>query len=110
MRWFKVILAGSVEIIWVNCIKNADSVLSWGLTLIMIAISFALVINACKSLPVGTAYAIFVGIGTVGTIILDMVVYGDPFSFTKLFFIILLLIGILGLKLSTDETESEGSH
>ncbi|MHD0396996.1 DMT family transporter [Staphylococcus simulans] len=110
MRWFKVILAGLFEIIWVNCIKNADSVLSWGITLMMIAISFALVISACKTLPVGTAYAIFVGIGTVGTIILDMVVYGDPFSFTKLFFIILLLIGILGLKLSTDDTESEGSH
>ncbi|MGV3172944.1 DMT family transporter [Staphylococcus simulans] len=110
MRWFKVILAGLFEIIWVNFLKNADSVLSWGLTLIMIAISFALVINATKSLPVGTAYAIFVGIGTVGTIIVDMLIYGDPFSFTKLFSIILLLIGILGLKLSTDETESEGTH
>ncbi|AYU55922.1 SMR-type multidrug efflux transporter [Staphylococcus piscifermentans] len=109
MRWVKVILAGIVEIIWVNCIKNADSILSWGVTLIMIALSFALVISACKTLPVGTAYAIFVGIGTVGTVILDMAVYGDPFSFTKLFLLILLLIGILGLKLSTDNEESEGT-
>lgn len=109
MRWLKVILAGIVEIVWVTCIKNADSILSWSITLLMIALSFALVISACKTLPVGTAYAIFVGIGTVGTVIIDMVFYGDPFSFTKLFLLALLLIGILGLKLSTDNEESEGT-
>lgn len=109
MRWFKVVLAGLVEIIWVNCIKNADSILSWGITLIMIALSFTLVISACKTLPVGTAYAIFVGIGTIGTVLIDILFYNDPFSFSKLFFLILLLIGIIGLKLSTNDNESEGA-
>ena len=99
MRWFKVILAGLVEIIWVNCMKNADSVLSWGLTLIMIAISFALVINACKSLPVGTAYAIWTGIGTGGGAIISMIFYNESKNIWRILCIGLIVVSSVGLKL-----------
>lgn len=106
MQWFKVILAGLIEILWVTGLNTADSLLSWIGTIIIIIISFFLVISACKSLPVGTVYAVFVGIGAVGTVLVDMLFFGDPFNFMKIILIILLVIGIIGLKLTTEEAEN----
>lgn len=105
MQWFKVILAGLIEILWVTGLNAADSLFSWTCTIIVIIISFFLVISACKHLPVGTVYAVFVGIGAVGTVAVDMIFLGDPFNFLKVGLIILLVIGIIGLKLSTEEAE-----
>ncbi|WP_436860376.1 DMT family transporter [Staphylococcus caeli] len=106
MQWFKVILAGLIEIVWVTGLNTADSLLSWISTFIVIIISFFLVISACKTLPVGTVYAVFVGIGAVGTVIVDMILFNDPFNIVKLVLILLLVIGIIGLKLSTEEAEN----
>lgn len=106
MQWFKVILAGLIEILWVTGLNTADSLLSWIGTIIIIIISFFLVISACKSLTVGTVYAVFVGIGAVGTVLVDMLFFGDPFNFMKIILIILLVIGIIGLKLTTEEAEN----
>ncbi|PHK50263.1 DMT family transporter [Staphylococcus edaphicus] len=106
MQWFKVILAGLIEIVWVTGLNTADSVLGWIGTFIVIIISFFLVISACKYLPVGTVYAVFVGIGAVGTVFVDMIFLGDPFNLIKIILIILLVIGIVGLKLTTEEAES----
>lgn len=83
MQWFKVILAGLIEIVWVTGLNTADSLLSWTGTFIVIIISFFLVISACKYLPVGTVYAVFVGIGAVGTVLVDMIFFGDPFDLVK---------------------------
>ncbi|MDU4601431.1 MAG: multidrug efflux SMR transporter, partial [Staphylococcus warneri] len=98
MKWLKVILAGLVEIIWVTGLNNADSIFSWLFTLIFIILSFYLVINATKSLPVGTVYAIFVGIGAAGTVIVDILFFNQPFTFMKILLVTLLIIGIIGLK------------
>ncbi|WP_436854703.1 DMT family transporter [Staphylococcus caeli] len=106
MQWFKVILAGLIEIVWVTGLNTADSLVSWIGTFIVIIISFFLVISACKTLPVGTVYAVFVGIGAVGTVIVDMILFNDPFNIIKLVLILLLVIGIIGLKLSTEEAEN----
>lgn len=105
MQWFKVILAGLIEIVWVTGLNTADSLLSWTGTFIEIIISFFLVISACKYLPVGTVYAVFVGIGAVGTVIVDMIFFGDPFDLVKISLIIILIIGIIGLKLTTEEAD-----
>lgn len=105
MQWFKVILAGLIEIVWVTGLNTADSLLSWTGTFIVIIISFFLVISACKYLPVGTVYAVFVGIGAVGTVLVDMIFFGDPFDLVKISLIIILIIGIIGLKLTTEETD-----
>lgn len=67
--------------------------------------SFYLVISACKSLPVGTVYAVFVGIGAIGTVLVDMIIFGDHFNIMKIALVILLVIGIIGLKLTTEEAE-----
>ncbi|MEJ7245445.1 DMT family transporter, partial [Staphylococcus epidermidis] len=64
-----------------------------------------LVISACKYLPVGTVYAVFVGIGAVGTVLVDMIFFGDPFDLVKISLIIILIIGIIGLKLTTEEAD-----
>ena len=104
MQWFKVILAGLIEIVWVTGLNTADSLLSWTGTFIVIIISFFLVISACKYLPVGTVYAVFVGIGAVGTVLVDMIFFGDPFDLVKISLII-INIGIIGLKLTTEEAD-----
>ncbi|MCI2747726.1 DMT family transporter [Staphylococcus warneri] len=109
MKWLKVILAGLVEIIWVTGMNNADSIFSWLFTLIFIILSFYLVINATKSLPVGTVYAIFVGIGAAGTVIVDILFFNQPFTFMKILLVTLLIIGIIGLKLSTTDDVEGGS-
>ncbi|KAB7645274.1 MULTISPECIES: DMT family transporter [Staphylococcus] len=109
MKWLKVILAGLVEIIWVTGLNNADSILSWLFTLIFIILSFYLVIDATKSLPVGTVYAIFVGIGAAGTVIVDMLFFDQPFTFMKILLVTLLILGIIGLKLSTTDDVEGGS-
>lgn len=105
MQWFKVILAGLIEIVWVTGLNTADSLLSWTGTFIVIIISFFLVISACKYLPVGTVYAVFVGIGAVGTVLVGMIFFGDPFDLVKISLIIILIIGIIGLKLTTEEAD-----
>lgn len=109
LKWLKVILAGLVEIIWVTGLNNADSIFSWLFTLIFIILSFYLVINATKSLPVGTVYAIFVGIGAAGTVIVDILFFNQPFTFMKILLVTLLIIGIIGLKLSTTDDVEGGS-
>ncbi|ATH59447.1 multidrug resistance protein SMR [Staphylococcus nepalensis] len=105
MQWFKVILAGIIEILWVTGLNTADLVWSWTGTIIFLILSFYLVISACKSLPVGTVYAAFVGIGAIGTVLVDMIFFGDAFNVIKIALVILLVIGIIGLKLTTEETE-----
>lgn len=110
MKWLKVILAGLVEIIWVTGLNNADSIFSWLFTLSFIIFSFYLVIDATKSLPVGTVYAIFVGIGAAGTVIVDMLFFNQPFTFMKILLVTLLILGIIGLKLSTTDDVEGGRN
>lgn len=109
--WLFVIIAGLVEIVWALGLKHADNAILWIGTALLIYLSFFLLIKATKQVPVATAYAIFTGIGTAGTVIVDMVVFGEPFKLTKVLFILLLLVGVLGLKLVTKETsEKEGAR
>lgn len=65
-------------------------------------------ISASKQLPVGTVYAVFVGIGAAGTVIADMLFFGEPFTIMKVVLLLLLLVGIIGLKLSTNDSPKGG--
>lgn len=105
MQWLKVILAGIVEILWVTSLDHAHSLATWILTLILIALSFYLVISASKFLPVGTVYTAFVGIGAVGTVLVDVIFNNGALSLAKIILLAILIIGILGLKLSGEEGE-----
>jgi len=98
-NWVFVFAAGLVEVLWVMGLKHSYNAITWIGTLIAIYISFDLMIRSSKALPVGTVYAVFTGIGAAGTVILDMVLFGDPFRWSKVVLIACLLVGIIGLKL-----------
>jgi quaternary ammonium compound-resistance protein SugE len=104
MSWLLLILAGLFEIGWAIGLKYTEGFTrlwpSGGTTLAMI-VSLALLGVAMKSLPVGTAYAVWVGVGAVGTVILGIVLFGEPANTLRLVSVALIIGGIVGLKLST---------
>ena len=105
-KWLQVVIASIFEVGWVIGIKHATTVLEWTLTVIAIIISFYLMINASSKLPVGTVYAVFVGLGTVGTVVADIILFGQPVVLSKFILIFVLLIGVVGLKVLTPKEET----
>lgn len=105
-EWLKVFLAAFFEVFWVIGLKHADNLWAWFGTAIAILISFYALIMAGKKLPVGTVYAVFVGLGTAGTVFSEIVFFGEPLKLVKLLLIVLLLCGVIGLKLVSEEKES----
>lgn len=97
--WAYVMLGGALEIIWAAGFKY-EAVPSI-LVLIAILTSFDLVIRATKVLPVGTTYAVFAGIGTIGTVVVEAVFSNGDISLLKVGIILLLLLFIIGLKLTS---------
>lgn len=102
-NWLLVVVAAVFEVIWVAGLKHADSLLEWIVTAVAIAVSFWGLVFAGKKLPTSTVYAVFVGLGTAGTVISEMVLFDEPFNGVKIFLIVLLLVGIIRLKLVTHE-------
>ena len=108
--WMKVFIAAFFEIFWVIGLKHADDFWTWTGTVIAIIVSFYLMIMAGKKLPVGTVYAVFVGLGTAGTVFSEILVFGEPFKVEKALLILLLLVGVIGLKLVTTDKVQEGDE
>lgn len=106
-EWSKVFVAAFFEVLWVIGLKHAEGFWQWSGTLIAILVSFYLLIIAGRKLPVGTVYAVFVGLGTSGTILAEIVLFDEPFNFIKIILILILLVGVIGLKLVTDQNEEE---
>lgn len=109
-NWTLVFVAGLFEIAWVSGLKHAYNVWTWIGTVLAIVISMDMLIRASKRLPVGTTYAVFTGIGTAGTVLMEMLVFGEPFKIAKMLLILLLLAGVIGLKVITSETGSKEVH
>ncbi|WP_062514699.1 multidrug efflux SMR transporter [Halobacillus sp. KGW1] len=99
--WGLLISGAVLEIFWVMGLKHAYDFWTWTGTVIAIIISFSLLIVSTQKLPVGTAYAVFTGLGTTGTVLLEMFVFGEPFQFMKIVLIAVLLTGVIGLKMVT---------
>ncbi|OOG43095.1 QacE family quaternary ammonium compound efflux SMR transporter [Rhodanobacter sp. C06] len=103
MPWILLMLAGLFEIGWAIGLKYSDGFTrlwpSVG-TLAAMAVSVVLLALAAKSLPIGTAYAVWTGIGAVGAVILGIVLFHDPATLLRLACVALILIGIVGLKLA----------
>ncbi|MFB5567753.1 DMT family transporter [Bacillus cereus] len=100
--WMYLVFGGLIEIYWATGLKtNSMSIL----TLIAILVSFNLLIEATKKIPIGTAYAVFTGIGTVGTILVDILYFKEAFSLIKILLVCLLALFIIGLKFSGDKEE-----
>ncbi|QOR67911.1 multidrug efflux SMR transporter [Cytobacillus suaedae] len=109
-NWAKVFVAALFEVCWVIGLKHADNFWTWTGTFISIAISFYLMIMAGRNLPVGTVYAVFVGLGTAGTVLSEILFFGEPFRMEKVLLIGVLLIGVIGLKVVTGEPSPQGDE
>lgn len=104
MKWIFLLVAGGFEVFWALGLKY-----SLGFTRLMPSVftvlgmiaSFYFLSLALKSLPLGTSYAIWTGIGTVGTVILGIFLFKEPVNLTRVIFIGLIIIGIVGLKISS---------
>jgi len=102
MSWLYLFIAGLFEIGWAVGLKyTAGFTKLWPsvITIIGMILSFYFLSSAVKSIPIGTAYAVWTGIGAVGTAILGIFLFGESKEFIRLFFILLIVIGIVGLKI-----------
>lgn len=103
MAWFLLLIAGLLEIGWSVGLKFTDGFsrpIPTALTVLSMVASVVLLGLAVKTLPLGTAYAIWTGIGTVGAVILGIVLFGEPATAARLTCIGLIVAGIAGLKLA----------
>lgn len=101
--WIILVIAGLLEICWAIGLKYTNGFTKLYpsiFTLITLALSMFLLARASAVLPIGTAYGVWVGIGAMGAGILGMVLFDEPVTIARLFFLGLLLISIIGLKLS----------
>ncbi|AZV41920.1 MULTISPECIES: DMT family transporter [Peribacillus] len=109
MAWIYIIMAGFLEVVWVIGLKYSQgftqlipSVLTAGI----IIFSFFLLSKALHSIPLGTGYAIFTGLGTVGTVVAGMLFWGEPINLLKAFFVALMILGIVGIKNSPTQSKT----
>lgn len=107
-EWIKLIIAALIEVIWVIGLTHAYDFWTWTGTIIAIIVSNYLLIAVSQKLPAGTVYAVYVGLGTVGTVISEILFFGEPFRWDKIFLIALLLVGVIGLKTVTDDHAEKG--
>ncbi|WP_426448206.1 DMT family transporter [Paenibacillus sp. S-38] len=105
--WIYIMVGALFEVFWVIGFKHADDWVTWLGTVISLFISFTLIIIASTKLPVGTVYAVFTGLGTGGTVLVEMFLFDEPVRLAKLLLIALLLAGVLGLKLVGGSSDSK---
>lgn len=104
MAWLYLIIAGLLEVVWATAMKYSEGFTKlWPsvLTIVGMFLSFGLLSLSMKELPLGTAYGIWTGIGAVGAVIVGLVFMGEPATLQRLFFVALILTGLVGLKLSS---------
>lgn len=102
MAWFYLVLAGLFEVGFTTSLKLSDnfSNKAWAAAFfVSITLSFYFLNKAVQAIPIGTAYAVWTGIGAVGTVIVGIALFKEPSDFWRMFFIVMLIGSILGLKL-----------
>lgn len=103
MSWLLLILSGLLETAWAIGLKLSEGLSRPGMAVLTIAgmiASFVLLAIAARDLPIGTAYAVWVGIGALGTAVLGIVVFHEPVTAARMVSLVLLIGGIVGLKLT----------
>lgn len=108
MNWIILIIAGVFEVVFAFCLGKAKE--STGLEmnlwyvgfLFALSVSMVLLIKATQTLPIGTAYAVWTGIGAVGTVLVGVLVFKEPVTFLRIFFITTLICSIVGLKIASN--------
>lgn len=103
MSWIYLTIAGLLEIAWAIGLKYTDGfskLIPSVLTLIAMGGSFYFLSQSLKELPIGTAYGVWVGIGTIGAAVLGIILFNEAASAPRIFFLALLLVSIIGLKMT----------
>lgn len=103
MAWIYLLTAGFFEIIWAFTMKQSDGFTRLSptvVTMIAMIVSFSFLALAMKSLPLGTAYAIWTGIGTIGAFVIGILFLGEPATALRVGSAVLIACGLVGLKLS----------
>lgn len=105
MNWILLIIAGLFEVAFATCLGKAKEASGVDATywylgfLVCLAISMYLLVRVTHELPIGTAYAVWTGIGAVGTVLVGIFIFKEPATFWRLFFITTLIASIVGLKI-----------
>ena len=106
MAWTYLILAGLFEVGFTTSLKLSESFTRLAPSLAFLVtsgLSFWLLTRALQTIPLGTAYAVWTGLGAVGTAIVGILVFKDPATFGRLFFLALIIASVIGLKLVSSE-------
>lgn len=104
MNWIILIIAGCFEVAFAFCLGKAketsgtEMYLWYGGFLVALTLSMVLLVKATQTLPIGTAYAVWTGIGAVGTVLVGILVFKEPATFWRIFFLTTLIGSIVGLK------------
>jgi len=101
--WIYVGLTSLSELVWIYGFNTASTWWHWLLIIMFLACDLHFLAKACETLPTGTVYAIFAATGTIGTAIMDMFMFDQPIGIGKLGFIALIIVGVVGLKLTDDQ-------
>lgn len=104
MNWYYLLLAGIFEIGWTIGLKQMDNHKNIVWTIIFyvsITTSFYFLQQALKEIPIGTAYAIYTSIGAIGTVLIGMLFFKEPTSLLRIGFILLIITGVIGLKVTS---------
>lgn len=107
MHWVVLFVAGLFEVAWAIGLKYTEGFSKlWPsvFTIVCMIISMGLLAYAVKHLPIGTAYAIWTGIGAVGTAVLGIILFNESKELVRIFFILLIVVGIVGLKLFSGQS------
>ncbi|MCG7337077.1 multidrug efflux SMR transporter [Sporosarcina sp. ACRSM] len=104
MAWLYVLLAAIVEVFWVIGLRYSDTALEWAGTIAAIIVSFYAIIKACETLPSGTVYAVFTGSGAAAIVVIDFLIFNADFSIAKVIFIAVIIVGVIGIKMTTVES------
>ena len=104
MAWVFLVVAGLLEVFWSSFLKLSEGFTKLGFSIVTVAgmlASFYFLSQAMKTLPLGTAYAIWTGIGAVGSVVVGILAFREPVTAARMFFTVLLLAGIIGIKLTS---------
>ncbi|MCM3757593.1 multidrug efflux SMR transporter [Sporosarcina aquimarina] len=104
-EWLYVAGTSFFELVWIFGFNVASVWWHWIPIVLFIFVDFHFLSKACATLPTGTVYAIFAAIGTIGTALMDVFFFGQTLSGGKIFFIVILVTGVIGLKLADGHDE-----
>ncbi len=106
MSWCYLFLAGILEIVWVVALKMSDGftkIVPSAVMVVTIVSSFVLLNLAIRNLPMGVAYAVWTGMGAAGAVIMGIILFKEPCTFWHLFFLSLIVVGLVGIKFVSPE-------